>query len=239
MYSGQVATMAEASLPLPPTTEEFFGALEKVVTPVEDTTGKNDDLFGDLFDEEEEGNVHTKQNFQVGMRAVQDFAGVLHAKGKSYSALDVWLVKFSQWILAPEALFDDPSKIEQCKEERRQMAEDAGVPVRSWCPNTLKTQVNVLALKYRETFAAAPAEEGAAANVKFEDTPFPFKKLEVVTTEVKVEGDPCAKCGDKLGTRGTIRPVFCDLCKEYWHLKCAGLSMPPRWGSWACPRCDG
>ena len=27
--------------------------------------------------------------------------------------------------------------------------------------------------------------------------------------------------------------------EEYWHLRCGGLSMPPRWPSWCCPRCEG
>lgn len=67
----------------------------------------------------------------------------------------------------------------------------------------------------------------------------PFPTLQVVTTEVKMENDPCAKCFKPLGIRGTKRPVQCDICQEFWHLECAKLAMPPRYPSWACPRCMG
>ena len=90
------------------------------------------------------------------------------------------------------------------------------------------------------SFSAPPAPEGAAVNQVMSGLMNPFPKgLEVVSTEVKCEDLPCAKCLRGLGLRGVLRPVCCDVCKEYWHLKCAGLAMPPRHGSWGCPRCNG
>ena len=113
MMSGQVSVMAESALPDPPPSEEFFAVLEKVFDPQpEDTTPADAALFGDLF-ETEEGNENTHKNFDVGMRAVHDFASILPAKGVTLSHLDDWLVAFSKWILTPESLFDEPEKVEQ------------------------------------------------------------------------------------------------------------------------------
>ena len=116
-------------------------------SPLEDTLPADSALLGDLFEKEADGNLHTNKTFQVGMRAVQHFSAVLQAKGASFSDLDVWLVAFSRWILAPECLFDEPHKIEQCKTERQELCDLAGVPMRTWCPNTLKCHINVLAMK--------------------------------------------------------------------------------------------
>ena len=90
------------------------------------------------------------------------------------------------------------------------------------------------------TWEAAPAAEFSQHTTLFAECPNPFlPKVDVKTVEVKVEGDPCAKCHERLGTMGTAHPVFYDVCRDHWHLKCAGLQMPPHWGSWACLRCDG
>jgi hypothetical protein len=89
-------------------------------------------------------------------------------------------------------------------------------------------------------FAAPAAPPNAPNSIDMTILPNPFPRpLTVVTTEVKVEGEPCSKCFGALGTRGGLRPVNCDLCREYWHLKCANLVIPPRFNSWACPRCTG
>ena len=154
--SGQVAVMAESALPDPPTSDEFFAVLERVYDPhPEDTTPADSALFGDLF-EEEEGNENTHKNFEVTMRAVHDFAAVLHTKGVTLSDLDAWFLAFSKWVLAPECILDEPEKVEQCKIDRQEMCKLAGVPYRAWCPNTLKSSVNTLALKFRETNPRAP-----------------------------------------------------------------------------------
>lgn len=88
-------------------------------------------------------------------------------------------------------------------------------------------------------YEAPPSPEGAAVSVILDNLPNPFPVLTTVTTEVKVENEPCAACLRPLGTRGLLRPVCCDYCKEYWHLRCAGLQMPPRYNSWGCRRCQG
>ena len=88
-------------------------------------------------------------------------------------------------------------------------------------------------------FAVPPTPAGAATSSVMTDLPNPFPRLPVVETEVKVEDQPCAMCFQPLGVKGPDRPVWCDVCHEYWHLKCANLSMPPRYNSWACPRCLG
>ena len=51
----------------------------------------------------------------------------------------------------PEALFDSEDNIEEWKTERQELAALAGVKLRAWNPTTLKTAVNALMMKYRET----------------------------------------------------------------------------------------
>ena len=147
--SAQLSVVAEASLPQPPSSEEFFGRLEKLVKP-DDITPADTALFGDTF-EEEKGNGHTWKNFIKGMNAIRDFECVLEAKGLTLSKLDDWFTAFSKWKLSPEALFEAPEEQEICVKRRNELASLAGVTVRAWCPTTLKTTINVLALKYRET----------------------------------------------------------------------------------------
>jgi hypothetical protein len=153
MMSAQVAIVADSALPEPPLAADFFVRLEAVANPPQDEPA-DAALFGDIF-EEEGGNENTAKNFMVAMTAAHDFAGVLHAKGVELEKLDDWITAFSKWILDPECLFDDPEDIEKCKKQRQELCLLAGVKFRSWCPTTLKTAVNVLALKYRET--APPA----------------------------------------------------------------------------------
>ena len=50
-----------------------------------------------------------------------------------------------------ECLFDEPSAKEAALEQRIAMCAQAGVAVRSWMPQTLKTNVNALALMYKQT----------------------------------------------------------------------------------------
>ena len=109
---------------------------------------------------------------------------------------------------------------------------------------------------YNAAACAAPAAEpdaplGVTSVLDNMPNPFPAP-LVVVDTPVKLE--PCSKCYQPLASRGTNRPVQCDMCHEFWHLMqhslsiwtvlnaeltCASLQMPPRHGSWACPRCLG
>lgn len=83
----------------------------------------------------------------------------------------------------------------------------------------------------------APLDAPMGVNQDLHGLPSPFPApLVVKTTEVKMEGEPCAKCFKPLGVSERMRPVMCDLCREYWHLKCARLDMTPMFG-WTCPRC--
>ncbi len=86
-------------------------------------------------------------------------------------------------------------------------------------------------------FAAPPAPEDSSTSSIMKDLPNPFPLLRSISTEVKVENEPCAKFYGPLGLKGLMRPVCCDTCGEYWHLKCANMALPPRYGSWGCPRC--
>ncbi len=63
-------------------------------------------------------------------------------------------------------------------------------------------------------FGAPPVAEHAPQPIDMTLLPNPFPQLTVVTTEVKVEGEPCAKCFRPLGTRGGLRPVNCDVSRK-------------------------
>jgi hypothetical protein len=148
--SGQVSVMAEASLPAPPSTKEFFARLEALANPPPGTKPADTALFGNTFSVDP-GNHHTHKNFMTAMNAVASFSKVLSPKGLVLDNLDEWLTALSKSILPADALFDTAEEKANCLQQRQELCDAAGIEIRGWCPTTLKTAVNVLALKYRET----------------------------------------------------------------------------------------
>ena len=58
--------------------------------------------------------------------------------------------------------------------------------------------------------------------------PFVAARITCISTAVKVEGEPCAKCYKPMGRSGRKLPICCDACGEYWHWGCAGIQLTPR-----------
>ena len=92
---------------------------------------------------------------------------------------------------------------------------------------------------YNAAAFSTPPLPGTQPTIDGSMLPNPFPVLTSVSYEESVRGQACARCDGPLGMAGTVRPVPCDVCHEIWHLDCGGLAMPPRYGSWLCPRCDG
>ena len=101
--SGHVSVIAEASLPDPPSTKEFFARLEALANPPLGTKPADTALFGNTFSVDL-GNQHTHKSFMTAMNAVASFSKVLSAKGLVLDNLDEWLTALSKFILPIDAL---------------------------------------------------------------------------------------------------------------------------------------
>ncbi|EPS57144.1 hypothetical protein M569_17677 [Genlisea aurea] len=88
---------------------------------------------------------------QIAYAAAVDFGKVLAQEGVVITDLDEWLTAFAKWSLSLDTLFEDEAQKEAALEQRKALCERAGVGVRSWLPQTLKTTVNALALMYKQT----------------------------------------------------------------------------------------
>ncbi|EPS57096.1 hypothetical protein M569_17729 [Genlisea aurea] len=80
-----------------------------------------------------------------------DFAKVLDKEGVTITDLDEWLTAFAKWSMSLGTVFEEEAPRLAAMEQRRALCERAGVSVRSWLPQTLKTTVNALALMYKQT----------------------------------------------------------------------------------------
>ena len=90
-------------------------------------------------------------------------------------------------------------------------------------------------------FAADPAAGDAAVSSVHEGLPNFFPSLpanEVAPAAQDLLQSVCYRCSGLMANRGPRRPVQCDICRKVWHWDCAGVVMPPRYGSWCCAYCD-
>ena len=95
---------------------------------------------------------------------------------------------------------------------------------------SIQAQLDLGRAEYREAARnAPPAAPDAPMHVTSDlsgmPNPFP-KALKVKTEEDKWSGQPCAKCFKALGKRGGQRPIQCDICRDVWHMQCAGKAIP-------------
>ena len=61
-----------------------------------------------------------------------------------------------------------------------------------------------------------------------------------VKRELQVKKEmQCCRCGYaiKKNAVGVQRSVTCDICHAVYHMSCAKLRFPPKFGSWACESC--
>ena len=71
-------------------------------------------------------------------------------------------------------------------------------------------------------------------------SPFAFEEKPKKKVEVEVKKEMQCYCCDeaiKKNACGTQRPVTCDICHAVYHMSCAKLRFPPKFGSWACESC--
>ena len=100
---------------------------------------------------------------------------------------------------------------------------------------------------YKERAYAAPSmPSGVGATQHLGFVPSPFKAAEWKGPSVEHKAPPknahpkCFRCDHEVRANDASRnrrPVKCDCCSAIFHLGCAGLTHPPRFGSWACNGC--
>ena len=148
MLPAQVANVAEAALPPPPSSRDFLAGLRGVVSRRE-SPAVDAGLFGDLFSKDPNFSPGAKPNQLVALAAAEDFEKVRAMKQVSLEKLDDWLAAFAKFVLSPRCLFDNETDQNQCMLERLELCEHAGVQSRQWVPATLKTNVNALSALYK------------------------------------------------------------------------------------------
>ena len=65
--------------------------------------------------------------------------------------LDEYFVNFAKFVLKVQSLFDAQQERADCTAQRKEMCDAAGVKMREWSPETLKTYVNRLGVLYKMT----------------------------------------------------------------------------------------
>jgi hypothetical protein len=154
MMPAQLVNVAEAALgPLPPV-DAFLAALEQAQNPARPPPADTV-LFGDTFAEQPGLPTGTEKNQKLSFHAAMDFAKVLAHQNCVLSNLDDWMTAFAKWTLSVGCLFDDATQRDVALAQRKDLCAAAGVPVRYWSPPTLKTNVNALALMYKQTGPAS------------------------------------------------------------------------------------
>jgi hypothetical protein len=73
--------------------------------------------------------------------------------------------------------------------------------------------------------------------------PVPARKKLKVESQVKVEhtAHKCVVCKEDVRVGHVQRaqqPVTCDVCHDVYHLRCAKMTRPPKFQSWACGECS-
>ncbi len=150
MLPAQLANVAAAALPRPPTVETFLGRLSESLKPKESPSAA-DALFGETFPEDAGKPSGTVKNQKMAYAAAMDFMNVLKTEGVVITDLDEWLTAFAKWGMSLDTLFDDAGQRQTALEQRKAMCARARVAVRSWLPQSMKTVVNALALMYKQT----------------------------------------------------------------------------------------
>ena len=152
MLPAQLANVAAAALPRPPTVQIFLDRLcMSLATPT--TSVASRELYGDTFAEADIKPLGTDRNQKKALGAALDFAKALEHKQVVITDLDEWMTAFAQWTLGVEWLFESKEAAEAALAQRNALCEAAGVAVRCWVPQTLKTNVNAMALMYKQSGA--------------------------------------------------------------------------------------
>ena len=100
---------------------------------------------------------------------------------------------------------------------------------------------------YKERAYAAPSIRGGVeATQHLGFVPSPLKAAEWKGSGAKNKAPQknvhpkCFRCDHEVRAKDASRkrrPVKCDGCSAIFHFGCAGLTHPPRFGSWACDGC--
>ena len=151
MLPAQLANVAAAALPKAPPVDAFLARLKDSVAPKTPIGSPSNLLFGDTFADHEGKPKQTEKNQKMAFAAALDFAHVLETEHVVIDDLDEWMAAFAKWTLSLDSLFDEGSSKEAAVAQRAAMCHRAGVVMRSWAPQTLKTVVNALALMYKQT----------------------------------------------------------------------------------------
>ena len=152
MLPAQLANVAAAALPRPPTVQIFLDRLcTSLATPT--TSVASREIHGDTFAEADIKPSGTDRNQKKALGAALDFAKVLEHKQVVITDLDEWMTAFAQWTLGVEWLFESKEAVEAALAQRNALCEAAGVAVRCWVPQSLKTNVNAMALMYKQSSA--------------------------------------------------------------------------------------
>ena len=106
---------------------------------------------------------------------------------------------------------------------------------------------NVKAWNKHFSYEALPTAPTDVVAQDFSDIPNHFDTLMYQTVFNVLEGfkggnsvDICPVCEvvvPQYTSKELMRGVCCEVCKMWYHRKCAGLVGPPRYGSWGCPGC--
>lgn len=149
MLPAQLAIVAESALGPLPTTKEFVERLSSGGNPQGPPADQA--LFGSVFSSEAQPPLGTVRNQAKALRSFLEFCKVCEVKGCVLDNLDECFTGFAKWSVDVAFLFDDDPSKEEALKQRVEMCQAAGVAVRSWSLQTLKTIVNALALQYRQT----------------------------------------------------------------------------------------
>jgi hypothetical protein len=158
MMPAQLALVASAALPPLPTTREFLERLAEVNRPKTDD-GRAELCLAPALQEVEvaklpNGTIHSRKQ---AYKAACDFQKVVEIQHKEHTLqnLDDWFTAFAVFTLAVETLTDDKALHPKALEERKNLCAAAGVMLRQWSPQTLKTNGNSLCALYRTADGAA------------------------------------------------------------------------------------
>lgn len=144
-YPAQMAILCESALGPPPTVKEFFDRIQAAQNQSPPTADKV--LFGELFQNPKQAR-NSRRIQCTAVTAALDFQKVMDAGQCVIDNLDVWMLAFARWSVDSKLLFS-ADQVEEGLKNRAELCVKAGVPMRSWAPQTLKTNVNALANLYR------------------------------------------------------------------------------------------
>ena len=145
----QIRSVLRQQVPPRPRSDEFISRLE---TAVEPPSGPAPDaaLYGETFSKVRCEAGGQKKTQQCILGPLKDFQKVLAVKQCTLDDLDDFLTAFAKWCLRVEFLIDTKKEQEDALAQRKELCANAGVKVRSWLPNSMRTSLNGAAAAYKK-----------------------------------------------------------------------------------------